>query len=223
MERIPLKSAPRLFEAVIQEMQIALGGGLTWLDHVFGKAEKTRHDYEELRQYYQKHEHREAFYLPSVYVGHGKYEMVVPDKRGWGNYAFFYMEEPQDIGGNRRVMPYFDMEGTVNLIVWGDSRDIESQDDRNLESIKSDILQVLGGMRLTSGRVEWERVYEQDKGVFEEYSMSEVFGQYCMWPYFAFRFKGRILCESGCVETYPAPTEHPSQEGTADAGDGITG
>ena len=199
IERIPLKGQPRLFEAVIQEMQVQLGAGLQWLDHIFGKAEKTVCDHNVLRQYYQKHEHREAFYLPSVYIGGGKYESIVPDRRDWGNYAFFYMEEPQEVSGGRRVPPYFDLEGTVNMIVWGDSRDIEAEDDRNLESIKNEVLNVMGGMQLTSGRVEWERVYEQDKGVFEEYSMNEEFGQYMLWPYFAFRVKGRILCNSGCV------------------------
>ena len=199
IERIPLKAQPRLFEAVIQEMQVQMGAGLAWLNHVFGKAEKTAVDYAVLRQYYQKQEHKEAYYLPSVYVGGGKYESIVPDRRDWGNYAFFYMEEPQEVSGGRRVPPYFDRDGTVNVIVGGDSRDIEAEDDRNLESIKCQVLQVLGGMRLTTGRVEWEKVYEQDKGVFEEYSMSEMDGQYMMWPYFAFRVKGRIECNSGCL------------------------
>lgn len=189
-----------MFEAVIQEMQVQMGEGLAWLNHVFGKAEKTVCDHDVLRQYYQKHEHKEAYYTPSVYVGGGKYESIVPDKKDWGDYAFFYMEEPQEVSGGRRVPPYFDLEGTVNVIVWGDSRDIEAQDDRNLESIKKQVLDVLGGMRLTTGRVEWERVYEQDKGVFEEYSMFEEEGQYMMWPYFAFRIKGRVQCNSGCIE-----------------------
>lgn len=198
IERIPLKGQPRLFEAVIQEMQVQMGAGLAWLSHVFGKAEKTAVDYAVLRQYYQKHEHKEAYYLPSVYVGGGKYESIVPDRRDWGNYAFFYMEEPQEVSGGRRVPPYFDLAGTVNVIVWGDSRDIEAEDDRNLESIKNEVLNVLGGMRLTTGRVEWEKVYERES-VFEEYSMSEMDGQYLMWPYFAFRFKGRIESNSGCL------------------------
>jgi len=200
IERIPLKAQPRLFEAVIQEMQVQLGAGLPWLDHVFGKAEKTSRDYDQLRQYYQKHEHREAYYTPSVYVGGGKYESIVPDRRDWGNYAFFYMEEPQEVSGGRRVPPYFDLGGAVNVIVWGDSRDIEAEDDRNLESIKNEVLNVLGGMRLTMGHVEWERIFEQDKGVFEEYSIYEMDGQYMMWPYFAFRVRGRIQCNSGCIE-----------------------
>lgn len=194
-----MKAQPKLFEAVIQEMQVQMGAGLAWLNHVFGKDEKTAVDYATLRQYHQKHEQKETYHLPSVYVGGGKYESIVPDRRDWGNYAFFYMEEPQEVSGGRRVPPYFDLEGTVNVIVWGDSRDIEAQDDRNLESIKKQVLDVLGGMRLTTGRVEWERVYEQDKGVFEEYSMSEMDGQYMMWPYFAFRFKGKIVCHSGCL------------------------
>lgn len=199
IERIPLKSQPRLFEAVIQEIQVQLGEGLAWLNHIFGKAEKVGRDYDQLRQYYQRHEHREAYYMPSVYVGNGKYESIVPDRKDWGNYAFFYMEEPQEVSGGRRVPPYFDLEGTVNLIVWGDSRDIEAEDDRNLESIKNQLFQVLGGMQLTTGRVVWERVYEQDKGVFEEYSIYEMDGQYMLWPYFGFRFKGKIECDTGCV------------------------
>lgn len=200
IERIPLKGQPRLFEAVIQEMQVQMGAGLVWLAHVFGKAEKTVCDHNVLRQYYQKHERKEPFFLPSVYIGGGKYESIVPDRRDWGNYAFFYMEEPQEVSGGRRVPPYFDLEGTVNMVVWGDSRDIEAEDDRNLESIKNQVLNVLGGMQLTTGRVEWERVYEQDKGVFEEYSMNEEFGQYMMWPFFGFRVKGRVQCNSGCIE-----------------------
>ena len=198
IERIPLKGQPRLFEAVIQEMQVQMGVGLAWLNHVFGKAEKTAVDYSVLRQYYRKHEEKAAYYLPSVYVGGGKYESIVPDRRDWGNYAFFYMEEPQEVSGGRRVPPYFDLEGTVNVIVWGDSRDIEAEDDRNLESIKNEVLNVLGGMRLTTGHVEWERVYERES-VFEEYSMSEMDGQYLMWPFFAFRVKGRVGCNTGCL------------------------
>lgn len=198
IERIPTKNSPKLFEAVIQEMQVQMGAGLAWLNHVFGKSEKTAVDYSVLRQYYQKHEHKEAYYLPSVYVGGGKYESIVPDRRDWGNYAFFYMEEPQELSGGRRVPPYFDLEGTVNVIVWGDSRDIEAEDDRNLESIKKQVIDVLGGMHLTAGRVEWERIYERED-VFKEYSMSEMDGQYLMYPYFAFRIKGKIVCNSGCV------------------------
>lgn len=189
MERIPLKSAPKLFDAVIQEMQVALGGGLSWLNHVFGKAEKTQREYNGQRK----------FYVPSVYVGGGKYEEIVPDRRDWGNYAFFYLEEPQEVSDQVRVMPYFQLYGDVCLVVWGDSRDIEAQDDRNLESIKSDILQVLGGMKPTSGRFELERIWEQDKGVFEEYSIEENMGEYMMWPYFAFRFRMRVRCDSGCI------------------------
>lgn len=201
IDRIPIKDAPRLMEAVIQEMQVQLGGGLTWLTHVFGKAEKTVRDYAELNQYYQKHEHQRAFYTPSVYVGGGKYESIVPDRKDWGNYAFFYLEEPTEVSGGRKLMPYFDLRGTVNLVVWGDTRDIEAADDRNLESIKADILQVLGGMQLTAGRVNFNggRIYEQDNGVFREYSMFEEYGQYMMWPYFAFRFQFEVECNSGCV------------------------
>ena len=199
MDRIPLKAEPKLMDAVIQQMQVALGGGLTWLDHVFGKAERVEHNISELKQYYQKHMHEEPFYTPAVYVGGGKYERIVPDMPDWGNYAFFYLDRRQELGDQTRVMPYFTLKGEVNLIVYGDSRDIEAEDDRNLEAIKSDILQVLGGMRLTDGRVRWTEVIENSEEVFAEYSIKEAYGQLLMYPYFAFRFVGEVECESGCV------------------------
>ena len=199
MDRIPLKNEPKLFDAVIQQMQVALGDGLPWLKHVFGKAERVERNISELRQYYQKHMHDEPFYTPAVYVGGGKYESIVPDMPDWGNYAFFYLDRRQELGDQTKVMPYFRLTGELNLIVYGDSRDIEREDDRNLESIKSDILQVLGGMNIVDGRVRWEECYEESKEVFENYSIREEYGKLLMWPYFAFRFKGTIECESGCV------------------------
>ena len=56
-------------------------------------------------------------------------------------------------------------------------------------------------MQLTTGRVEWERIYEQDKGVFEEYSVYEMDNQYMLWPYYAMRLQGKITCSSGCVQS----------------------
>lgn len=182
----PLKTSPKLFDAVIQEMQLQLAGGLPWLQNVYGKAERTHREY-----------HGERYYMPSVYVGGGKYEPLMPDVL-MGNYAFFYMEDPQDISDQLRVMPYFGMAGDVNLVVWGDSRTIEAEDDRNIESIKSAILQVLGGMQLQSGNVKWDRIWEQSRGVMSEYSITEDDGEFMMWPYFAFRFRGRLTCNSGC-------------------------
>lgn len=187
MERVPTKAQPRLLEAVIQEMQVQLAAGLPWLGHVFGKAERT-----------QVKDQGRKFYAPSVYVGGGKYERIVPDARAWGNYAFFYLDGVEDLKEQSRVMPYFRVEGEVNLVIWFDTRDIESVDDRNLESVKSDVLRVLGGMQLTSGRVVWNRVYEQDKEVWENYSIREESGEYMMWPFGCFRLRGQIECNSGC-------------------------
>lgn len=196
-----MKNEPKLMEALIQQMQVALGSGLSWLDHVFGKAETVEKNISELKQYYQKHMHDEPFYTPSVYVGGGKYESIVPDQRSWGNYAFFYLDRRQELMGQARVMPYFEIEGECNLVVWCDTRTIEHEDDRNIEAVKSDILQVLGCMRLTDGSVQWTEVYENCEEVFDEYSIKEMYGKLLMYPYVGFRFKGRIKCNSGCVQS----------------------
>lgn len=184
---IPLKNSPKLMEAVIQEMQVQLAAGLPWLRSVFGKAERT-----------QVKDQGHKFYTPSVYVGGGKYERIVPDARSWGNYAFFYLDTEERITRSGRPRPYYDLEGELNLIVWGDIRDIEAEDDRNTESVKWQVMQVLGGMTLTSGRVELERVFEEDREVWEHYSQREESGETNMWPYFGFRFRFRAECNSGC-------------------------
>lgn len=184
---VPIKNSPKLMEAVIQEMQVQLAAGLPWLRSVFGKAERT-----------QVKDQGHKFYSPSVYIGNGKYERIVPDARGWGNYAFFYLDAGDDIGRSSRVQPYFDLEGELNLVVWCDTRDIEAEDDRNTESIKNAILNVLGGMRLTKGSVEWERVFEEDRDVWEHYSQREESGETMMWPFYGCRIKGTIRCNTGC-------------------------
>lgn len=187
MERVPIKNQPRMMEALIQEMQVQLADGLPWLKHVFGKAERTQHKVE-----------GHKFYEPSVYVAKGKYERIVPDARAWGNYAFFYLDGDERVTRSARVMPYYDLEGELNLIVWGDLRDIEAEDDRNVESVKWQVVQVVGGMRLTKGRVELERIYEQDREVWENYSFREEVGETMMWPYFGFRLRFRAECNSEC-------------------------
>lgn len=184
---VPIKNSPKLMEAVIQEMQVQLAAGLPWLRSVFGKAERT-----------QVKDQGHKFYTPSVYVGGGKYERIVPDARSWGNYAFFYLDTEERITRSSRPRPYYDLEGELNLIVWGDIRDIEAEDDRNTESVKWQVMQVLGGMQLTSGRVELERVFEEDREVWEHYSQREESGETNMWPYFGFRFRFRAECNSGC-------------------------
>lgn len=193
MDRVPIKDSPKLMEAVIQEMQVSLGdaaNGLPWLDHVFGRAETTMCDYHG----------RKDYRVPSVYVGGGKYEQIVPDRRDWGNYAFFYTEGELDVVESIMVRPYFRLSGEVSLVVWGDLRDLESQDDRNVESVRDAVLQALGRIRLTRGHVRWRRVYDEGVDVWRRYSCKEMDGQLMMWPYFGFRFVGEIECDSGCDE-----------------------
>lgn len=196
--RTPTKDQPKLFEAVIQEMQQDLADGIAWLEHVFGKAERTVREYVSRRDYNDNKLHEEEYIMPGLYVGGGKYEDLEPDAPDWKSYAFFYMNEPQQLSAYALSQPYYHLQGEVNLIVWGDIRDIEAADDRNIDSIKSELLQVLGSMRLSTGHVTWKKIYEQDPQVFEAYSFSDASGKLTMWPYFAFRFVGDISCDSGC-------------------------
>lgn len=182
-----MKNEPRLMDALVQEMQVQLAVALPWLAHVFGKAERT-----------QRRVDGTKFYSPSVYVGGGKYERIEPDSKGWGNYAFFYLDDEERVTRSSRPMPYYDLEGELNLVVWGDIRDIEREDDRNTESVKWEVLQAVGGMRLTAGRVTLERVVSNSREVWENYTLREETGEFMMWPYFAFRFVFTAECNTGC-------------------------
>ena len=101
----------------MQQMQVQLGEGLAWLDHVFGKAERVEHNISELRQYYQKHMHDEPFYTPAVYVGAGKYERIVPDALEFPKADRKHIGLEIHSGQNRVVRRIFEKVGykVVNL------------------------------------------------------------------------------------------------------------
>ena len=85
MERVPIKSEPKLFDNVIAEIQQGLANNLMWLNFSFGKAERL-----------VKQINGRKYYTPNVYLGKNEYVLIAPDS-GLGNFSFFVLDEPQDV------------------------------------------------------------------------------------------------------------------------------
>lgn len=174
-----------LFDKVIQDLQDALGG-IGWLSHIFGRAERL-----------VKRAEGRNYYTPNVYLGKDEYYSLLPDNRALGNYAFFVMEEPQTVSpfANRQKR----VKGAFSLIVWVDMRTLgESRDDRNTEKIKDTLLKTVSTAWLKHGEVSISRIYERAENVFAGFSLDEIDNQFLMSPYAGFRLQGEILTIEEC-------------------------
>lgn len=186
IERVPLKSSPRLFDRVFGELQVGLAERFAWLDHIFGKAERVAEKKGGVR-----------IVSPAVYTGGNDYLNITPDDMTLGNYCFFTLDDPQDV-------EYLGMAGRVkahfSLVVWLDLRTVEAEDERNVEAVKSAILKALsGGVLLRSGSVRVHRVFEHPESVFSGFSYNYTDAQAAMHPYCALRFSGEIVTNDNCI------------------------
>lgn len=185
--RIPKKEKPRLFDKVIQELQDGLGKEISWLEHIFGKAERLI----EVRD-------KKRYYYPNVYIGSNDYERIIPDETRFGNYAFFDLQEPQEV--SYEIGARNSLKSPIALIVWLDMRSVQDVDDRNTEAVKRQILRALNGdIHLRTGRATFNKVYERAENVWRGYTIDEYDNQLMTHPFAAFRFEGVITTTDDCL------------------------
>ena len=190
MERIPIKSHPALFDRVIGYVQTGLADNLPWLNFAFGKAERLVKNYNGKR-----------VYSPNLYVGKNEYELITPDS-GIGNYCFFTLDEPEDVSWE--VGDRTQVEAPFSLIVWVDMRTLETDDERNTEAIKQDILRTLNGkLWMKEGRIRIDKVWEKAENIFKGFTLDEVDNQFLMQPYCGWRFEGVLEAFTDCEEVIP--------------------
>lgn len=186
ISRVPARENPRLFDRVIVELQQGLADNIAWLDHIFGRAERVVEKRNGVRTV-----------IPAVYIGNNDYRNITPDDKAIGNYAFFTIDDPQNVeyaAGVGRAKAGF------SLVVWLDMRTIESIDDRNVEAVKSELLKALTHhIRIKSGAVRIHRVYEHPEAVFTGFSYDHLDAQALMHPYCGLRFSGEIITNDNCV------------------------
>lgn len=185
IERVPKRLRPKLFDRVLAELQDGLAERFVWLDHIFGRAEKV-----------VEKKNGTRIVLPAVYVGCNDYLNINPDDRVIGNYAFFTIDDPQEVEYAARVGK---IKAGFSLIVWLDLRKIESDDERDVEAVKSAILKALsGGIWVKSGSVRVHRVFEHPDTVFSGFSYDHLDAQALVHPYCGLRFSGEITINDIC-------------------------
>lgn len=181
MERIPIKTNPKLFDAVVAPIQRHLGEYLPWLDHIFGVCEVLTDV-----------KNGNSFTSANVYKGKGQYEQIMPCKE-LGNFAFFFLRDPQRYDSTmQRISSPF------SLVIWYDMRNVSPMvDERNREDIKA---QILGVLNLLRGKFEIEDIYENPKNIFGEFSYDFKQNQCLMSPYAGLRIDGTLTARVDCYQ-----------------------
>lgn len=187
LDRIVKRTSPHLFDKVIGDMQQGIADNVTWIDHIFGRAERLLKVIAGRR-----------YYTPNWYRGDDEYILLAPDQ-GLGCYGFFVLDEPQDVswsaGLNSRL------EAPFSLIVWADMREVDTQTDtRDTEKGKQDILKALnGGTWVHDGGFVINRIYERAENVFRGFTLDEVDNQFLMSPFAGWRFDGVMTIKNDCI------------------------
>ena len=181
MERVPIKTNPKLFDYAAAQIQRALATR-PWLDHIFGICEKLT-DVKEGKR----------FNSANVYIGDQQYAQVMPCDE-LGNFSFFVLRDPQQLARRDSNV----ISGPFSLIIWYDMRTLSfPTDERNREAVKAEILALL-----SSPHFPWltiNRIYERPENVFADFSYEYTNNQFLMSPYAGLRIDGEMLVRVPCL------------------------
>ena len=182
-----------MLDRIIGEIQQGLVENVRWLDVAFGRAQRLA-----------KMINGKRVVTPNVYCGgwngHGENDYIEtsPDSN-IGNFAFFEIEDPQVIDAGPWASTY---KVPFGLIVWFDlTRVYDAADNRNIERLKYEILNVLNGRsgwHLMQGHIGINRIYERAENIYRGYTLSEIDNQFLMHPYAGFRIDGELMYIDEC-------------------------
>lgn len=187
--KIPTPTNPYLSEVIIAEMQTILADKLTWLDYSFGKCQRLRANLVEKESYF-----------PAIHIEKGEYLNVFPCSE-LGNFSFFYLPDPVSVAF--KPHQYNQLKVKFALIFWFNLETIiTASDDRNLEAVKSQILDLLTRkMFLTNGYLLIDNIFEQAENIYKGFDIKEIDTQFLTQPYAGLRFEGTLIfneiCENG--------------------------
>lgn len=182
---IYVKENPHLFDKVITEIEQGIEARIPWMDNIFGRAETLT-----------KEQNGKRYKSPNWYKSNDEYIQLLPDDMQLGNYCFFVLNEPNEIDNEQGNTALLKTDFAV--IFWLDMRRAETEDTRDTEGIKEDILSVLNSVLLREGRVKFNRIYERPENVFRGYDYDIVDNQFMMSPFVAFKFEGEMLIKETC-------------------------
>lgn len=182
--KFPVPDNPKLLDAVIGGIQPQLLAKIPWLDYSFGKAQRIVKVVNGRRRF-----------IPSVYQSKNEYFEVTPDQN-IGNFCFWWVEDPQNFGPE--VWPVR-MEVNFSLIFWFNLAKVwRSKDNRDVETLKLQILQVLKAVQVKEGGLNITRVYEQAENVYRGFTLDEAENQFLIHPFAGLRFNGVLTVDSVC-------------------------
>ena len=181
MDRVPIKTDPRLFDVTAAQVQRALASGCPWLDHVFGLCERTTDMKENKR-----------FNSANLYIGNQQYAQIMPCDE-LGNFSFMYLRDPQTLGRRDTKL----VTSPFSLIVWYNMEKMSfPYDERNREAVKAQVLAILEQAHF--GWMTLGRIYERPENVFSDFSYDYVNNQFLMSPYAGFRIDGEMSVRVPC-------------------------
>ena len=184
MERVPIKSDPKLFDAAVAKIQILLADAFPWLDHSFGICEKLTDTKD-----------GKKFNSANMYIGKGSYAQIMPCSE-LGNFSFFILRDPQERSKKDKNL----IKAPFSLIIWYDTRNVSlATDERNREAIKEQILNLLNPHAFAWLNI--TKTYESPDKIFSDFSYDYTNNQFLMSPYAGLRLDGEMLVRLSCGNT----------------------
>ena len=175
---------------ITDEVSTQLIQHLPWIDGAYGLAQRIE------RMVDGRKIVTPAFYLgDSVFTK--EYVELLPDKK-LGNYCFFWLLDPEKYEYISRRPGI--VHSPVALIFWFDTREVFDADNiRDLESVKLHILKTVSReLRLSAGRVFFNKIFSHGNNIFREFSLDEIDNQSLVHPYAGLRFEGEIVFDEPC-------------------------
>ena len=181
---VPKPTNPKFLDTPIGKIQDVLKDKLPWLNYSFGVVQKLT-DHNSKKSTYGKLPKP----YPGVHIGSKEYVNVFPDQE-LGNFSFVDFQDPREVISQSRSN--FLVKQKCALVFWFNLDTILGiSEDRNLEEIELQILNVLGNdLVIDRGSLEISKVCRDSVNIYKGYDVDEQKSQFLMQPYAGLRFEG---------------------------------
>ena len=178
--------SPKLLDKFLSEYNLKLMAALPWLNAAFGKAQQLK-----------RYEDKKVIKYPGIYTGIKEdYINLFPCEQ-FGNFSFWDVADPYTLEWVANQQQVIDAE--FGLIFWMNLNNVlDFEQGRNLDSIKSDILQALDAIRVVNCRLTITSISERAENIYKGYSIQEAENQFLMQPFAGLRFEGTLKAQTLC-------------------------
>lgn len=185
---VPLIANPENLDRPIQELQIELGNKLPWLEKSFGRTWLA----------YRKQDDKDYLY-PEAWGGEGEDPQDLLCNDNLDAYSFFKVEDPGEYQEYASFMKNR-ICYTINIIFWINIERLNLIPTyRATEPLKREITETIKNFAFPShATLEIERIYEEARNVYRDYSIDMVSNQVLVYPHIGFRFECRLCYKEDC-------------------------